>query len=77
MPFVTSSRRFIALLAALLVIGSACTQDPDEQDALGTTTGRDVTGATEDPGATGSDAPHETEIATGDLAELACSLPHD
>ncbi|MGZ5291967.1 MAG: alkaline phosphatase family protein [Actinomycetota bacterium] len=73
----TSSRRFLALLAALVVIGGACTQDTDDPEPPASTSERSVTGATEDPESTGSDAPRETEIATGDLAELACSLPHD
>ncbi|MGZ8628183.1 MAG: alkaline phosphatase family protein [Actinomycetota bacterium] len=77
MPFVTSSRRFLALLAALVVIGGACTQDTDDPEPPASPSERSVTGATEDPESTGSDAPRETEIATGDLAELACSLPHD
>ncbi|MGZ8604424.1 MAG: alkaline phosphatase family protein [Actinomycetota bacterium] len=73
----TSSRRFLALLAALVVIGGACTQDTDDPEPPASPSERSVTGATEDPESTGSDAPRETEIATGDLAELACSLPHD
>ncbi|MGZ8636440.1 MAG: alkaline phosphatase family protein [Actinomycetota bacterium] len=77
MPFVTSSRRFLALLAALVVIGGACTQDTDDPEPSASPSERSVTRATEDPESTGSDAPRETEIATGDLAELACSLPHD
>ncbi|MGZ8625172.1 MAG: alkaline phosphatase family protein [Actinomycetota bacterium] len=73
----TSSRRFLALLAALVVIGGACTQDTDDPEPSASPSERSVTRATEDPESTGSDAPRETEIATGDLAELACSLPHD
>lgn len=76
MPFVTP-RRLVALFALLFVIGAGCTpndegatpapREPSAGSAAGSPT----------PGDSGSDAGRDAELASGELADLACSLPHD
>lgn len=80
MPFVAASCRWLALLASLLVVSAACTQD--ELGATGPEPGTGVVGGT--PGATtGPDETPETgagggePLATGEIAELTCSLPRE
>lgn len=66
--------RSVALLAALIVLATACTQDaaqapdPTASPPAGSPTAEST--VSDDPVAT-------PELATGSLAELACSLPHE
>ena len=69
--FVTPSRRAFALLAAVFVLGAACTGDGDAPSTPSPQSG----GA--QPGGTASSEAQPGELATGRLADLACSLPHE
>jgi hypothetical protein len=76
--FVTTSRRLLALLGVLLVVAAACTQEgaaTDPGDGTADDGGPAGTGAVAVSGATGTSG--SVELATGDLADLACSLPHE
>ena len=70
--FVTPSRRVVALLAALFVLGTACTSAGD--DAPGT---RSPQSGGAQPGDDPGSAAPQGELATGRLADIACSLPHE
>jgi hypothetical protein len=79
MPFVTTSRprllALLALLATFAVLTAACTSvDGDEPPTARASAA--TSPAAEASEATGSSSP-EPELATGDLADLACSLPHE
>lgn len=75
MPLVTLSRRVFALPAALAILVAACTSDGDGNAIADPGPNRSsqpqasVTGEAE-PGDVGP-------LASGELAELACSLPHE
>jgi hypothetical protein len=69
--FVTPSPRAVALLAAVFVLGAACTGDGDAPD-----TPSPLSGSAQ-PGGTASSEAQQGELATGRLADLACSLPHE
>jgi hypothetical protein len=81
MPFVTASRRpfsVFAVLAALLVLVS-CTSDAGGASPSGPSRATPEA-STPPPGAAGTETPAsgpDPELATGGLAELACSLPHE
>ncbi|HEX6329757.1 MAG TPA: hypothetical protein VF129_00500, partial [Actinomycetota bacterium] len=72
MPFVATSLRLPALLVVLCLIAAACTGS-DAVPRPGGTTGPDGAsdGAAPAEGTTGT-----PELAAGEIAELACSLPH-
>jgi hypothetical protein len=75
MPVVTTPRRLPAALAFCLVLATACTSEAGGEPQP---SGPSGSGS---PVATGSrdqaSPAEEPELATGDLAELACSLPHE
>jgi hypothetical protein len=73
MPFVTSPRRLFAVLAALVVLGAACTSDDGDGRANPSTLPEGPTTGPSGP----STEPGDPRVATGELAELACSLPHE
>jgi type I phosphodiesterase/nucleotide pyrophosphatase len=71
MPFVTPSRRAFALLAAVFVLGVACTGDGADAPIAHPS-------ASGGPGAgEGAGSGNQGALATGTLADLACSLPHE
>ncbi len=81
--FVSISRRLPALLGALIVLAAACTSEVDGEErgesprAIASSASR----AAGSPSAESPSAEEPTtapaELATGDLADLACSMPHE
>jgi hypothetical protein len=76
---VTTLRRLPALLAALVVLPAACTRGGDlaaggaGSPAASPSEVAQAAGPTSPP----ASEPSATGLATGDLADLACSLPHE
>lgn len=68
MPFVVTSRRLFALVATLFLLAGACTSDGGSNAA---------SERTPSSGAPRGGASDLTELASGSVAELACSLPHE
>jgi hypothetical protein len=68
MPFVATSRRLFALVATLFLLAGACSSDPRSSPPAGRTTSS---------GSPSAAVGESTELASGGLAELACSLPHE
>jgi hypothetical protein len=65
MPFVATSRRLFALAATLFLLAGACSPDPRSAER------------TPSSGSRSAAVGESTEPASGRLAELACSLPHE
>jgi hypothetical protein len=75
MPFVATLRRLPALLVALLALASACTGAEGSETSPSTAASPS---AAESAGASGaSGAVGSVELASGEVADLACSLPHE
>jgi hypothetical protein len=73
MPFVANSPRLPALLVVLCLLAAACTGS-DAVPRPAATTGPD--GVTDVANPTGS-ASEPPELAAGEIADVACSLPHE
>ncbi|HSJ50710.1 MAG TPA: hypothetical protein VLA90_05420, partial [Actinomycetota bacterium] len=70
MPFVASSPRLPVLFVALCLLAAACTGSEATPRPTGT---GGPTGGPTPTGGTGE----SPELAAGEIAELACSLPHE
>ncbi|MGZ8637468.1 MAG: hypothetical protein ACXWX2_10935, partial [Actinomycetota bacterium] len=72
-----TSNRILGVLAALMVLASACSgTGTAEGTGSPASSGSGGASASAEPSATGPSG-NATELASGDLAELACSLPHE
>jgi hypothetical protein len=74
MPFVTTSRRLPAALAVCLLLAAACTSEAGSEPQASSPS--EASSAAPPTGSPRS-ASQDPELASGDLAELACSLPHE
>lgn len=76
--FVTTSRRPPALIGALILLAVACTSQGDDLGSSAIESPQAPPAGSTSAGPTGSGAAGpQPELATGDLADLACSLPHE
>jgi hypothetical protein len=75
MPFVATLRRLPALLAVLLALASACTGAEGSETSPSTAASPSAVGSEPTGGPSGSI--ETVELASGKVADLACSLPHE